>query len=947
MVVVSSFTRDFLLLLLFIYVAIGCTHHREQQSTATDGIMIDEINDNNNKDRDDGRSLTSVTLPTEVYIGFVYPQFLPIEDIFDDSSQEHQSYDGSQYLAAFLMAVREINNKTDGIYDDVLANTTIKFAVRDTRGPFIYDIDDATALSLDVFNKTGVKIVVGAAINSASSAIAQVFNDFKINQVAYASTGSFLSYVGPYPYYFRTCMDDAFEGYALADIAYKYYKWDIISVFSSSDSFGTDGFLQFSLRATELGIQIRSIHQFRAGTEDLTNVVNEAMSFGSQIFFLFLNYGDAAKLLATGYKLGLFREGIQILGNHAILDRRTLLSLKDDYDVPVQEVLKGAVSLNQSYGNANSEKFQQFVDRWRSQNDTIIIDPFSNQESCGNDTDDDGSTYLYQKKYSSVNSYKCTGLRFKDDFESDGSNIAKFALYAYDAVIAAAVGLNKTIYQQKHYDLSDRNFGDDLNFAMSYNYSASGVTGDIVFRLGDNTGYGFGDREIGQHLDIINFQPDLYCPINAEGGTEIIGTWDITYGHEFYDVKPIYNTNDNSIIKSKPPPKIIKISPGVQVMLIIFGVLCVLVVSTSALILYMFRAKKIVKAFQPLMLGIILGGSIFCAAKLFNISATVTDATCKLDIFFGHLAFTLSFGGMLLKQWRVHMIVNSAYRKVKITTSYIVKLTFGLIFAVIIYLAIYAGVGNPHASYKVYVIDKLQEGWHPMCVDTYNPFATTIYAIEAALLIYGARLCWVTKDVPDALNDSKPIAASMSVIILISGLVFPIVFLLPLTPESKIIITGVGFFLASMFTTAILILPKAYMLFQGADLDHKMSIVYPKTKGPAKITDKEENIEMRHDSGPQYATNVKIDPASKQKRQENISICKVEIDKWSQLLLQLQTYELNQVNTNSNSSYSKNSSVAVSSNSNPDEEIALVGGGGEDNDKNDSHAGTNADVDIA
>ena len=218
------------------------------------------------------------------------------------------------------------------------------------------------------------------------------------------------------------------------------------------------------------------------------------------------------------------------------------------------------------------------------------------------------------------------------------------------------------------------------------------------------------------------------------------------------------------------------------------------------------------------------------------------------------------------------------------------------------------------------------------------------------MLIYGARLCWVTKDVPDALNDSKPIAASMSVIILISGLVFPIVFLLPLTPESKTIITGVGFFLASMFTTAILILPKAYMLFQGADLDHKMNIVYPKTKGNAKITDKEENIQMRGDSGPQYATNVKIDPASKAKRPENIAICKAEIEKWNHLLLQLQTYELNQVNTNSNSSYSKNSSVAVSSHSNPDEEIALVGGveveGGNDN-KNDTHTDINADVDIA
>lgn len=929
-----------LFLNLIFYVVLGCPLNQENLQIdlpATNAIVIDEVSDKSSE-----RSLTTATIPTEVYIGFVYPQFKPLS-IFDDHSDESQDYDGSQYLAAFLMAVREINNKTDGIYDDVLVNTTIKFAVRDTRGPFIDDIEDAKDLAAVVFNNTGVKVVVGAASNAASSAIAQVFNDYKIDQVAYASTGSFLSYVGPYPYYFRTCMDDAFEGYALADIAKKYYGWDIISTFSSSDSFGTDGFLQFSLRATELGIKIRSIHQFRAGTEDLTEVVNEALSFGSQVFFLFLSSKDAANLLATGYKLGLFKEGIQIIGNHAILDRETYLLLKNEYDVPVQEVLKGAVSVNQSYGDINSEAFKGFVDRWRKQNDTIYIDPYTNLETCWDDTDDDGGRFLYKKQFTTNSNYKCTGLRFEEDFESDGSNIAKFAAFAYDAVVSAAVGLNKTIYEQKYYDLTDHDFGDYLNMAMSYNYTAAGVTGEIVYRLGDNTGYGFGDREIGQILQVINFQPDLYCPINTEGGLGIVGSWDIENGHSETDLAPIYNSRDNAVIKSKPPPEIVGIDEGVQVMLIIFGVLCVLVVAISALILYTFRAKKLVKIFQPMMLGIILGGSLFCAAKLFNISARTTDATCKLDIFFGHLAFTLSFGGMLLKQWRVHMIVNSAFKKVKITTSYIVRLACGLIFAVIVYLAIYAGVGNPHASYKVYIIDKLQEGWHEMCSDTYPEFATTIYTIEAALLIYGARLCWLTKDVPDALNDSKPIAASMSVIILISGLVFPIVFLLPLTPASKTIITGVGFFLASMFTTAILILPKAYMLFQGADLDHKMNIVYPKNvRGGTKIADKEENTGRVGDSGPQYATNVKIDPASRKNRAENIVICKAEIEKWNNLLLQLQSYELNQVNTNSNSSYSKNSSAAVSSNTNPDadadEEIALVGGTETDNKNTSIHA---------
>lgn len=96
----------------------------------------------------------------------------------------------------------------------------------------------------NVFNGNGTLGTVGGHTNTASNAFAQIFNGFKQNQVAYASTGSYLSYVTPYPYFMRTCADDAFQGVALADIVSDYFGWNIVTVFSTTDTYGSDGITQ-------------------------------------------------------------------------------------------------------------------------------------------------------------------------------------------------------------------------------------------------------------------------------------------------------------------------------------------------------------------------------------------------------------------------------------------------------------------------------------------------------------------------------------------------------------------------------------------------------------------------------------------------------------------------------------------------------------------------------
>lgn len=52
-------------------------------------------------------------------------------------------------LAAFLMAIRELNNKTDGIADDILVNTQIKFQI-DYGNSFLNAVESSAALGISV-----------------------------------------------------------------------------------------------------------------------------------------------------------------------------------------------------------------------------------------------------------------------------------------------------------------------------------------------------------------------------------------------------------------------------------------------------------------------------------------------------------------------------------------------------------------------------------------------------------------------------------------------------------------------------------------------------------------------------------------------------------------------------------------------------------------------------
>ena len=102
------------------------------------------------------------------------------------------NYAGAQRRAGFLEAIKEINNKTDGIYDDVLPNVYVKMAVRDSHVTFSNTVLATLDMTNNVFKPHGVHGVIGAAIDSVTEAIAGILAGVDLPQIACKFMQSFL-----------------------------------------------------------------------------------------------------------------------------------------------------------------------------------------------------------------------------------------------------------------------------------------------------------------------------------------------------------------------------------------------------------------------------------------------------------------------------------------------------------------------------------------------------------------------------------------------------------------------------------------------------------------------------------------------------------------------------------------------------------------------------------
>eukprot|EP01041_Mallomonas_annulata_P010083 gene10083-21015_t len=740
--------------------------------------------------------------------------------------------DGTHQIAAIIMALKEINDKTDGIHDDLLPHTQIKFALRAPAQNFLRGLEAAQDMSTDVFGGKGIKAVIGAGGDETSRATGQVFGyeRFKVNQIDFASAGSFLSHGDLYPYYNRVNPVDAFVGTVIAKFIKDHYGWAKINVFSTGDTYGTDVGLEFKGACENLGIHIENSFNFFPGMSDFSNLISAVKSNGVlKVFVLLMKASDAGPLLEQGYKAGLFGEGTQILATRYLISQELFKHMSKD--APIADIMHGVIGINSPYINSTHYTHQNFIHRFRAQNSTRIIKS-DGSVVCSDAKDDDGNTYLYQKVNSDTLS-DCTGLEFSK-FAADGSDIAPTAFLAYDAVIAMAIALDQVLYKQNNVNFT----GDDLREAIRTKVNFVGTSGQVDFNNGrlKSEGYGLGDRLSGLMYIIMNFNANFFHggSTHALDAYRTVGFYAPNNGRfipcdMWMDItcsKPVYNTPDGKAVIDSPTVVEVQMPSEVRMALSVAAAIALAVVTWFTFIVVLYMDDRIIKSAQPNMLLMMLFGGFLGSVRIILATLDLTDTVCTVGKWFGHLAFVFVFGAMIVKTRRVGKVVNSGFAKVKVTQADADIIFWSFIFCFCVYMVFDTVFGKPHRAYEEY-FDGHNMVHLIKCKNVDETTTSILFAVEGLMVAYGAHLCWTTKEVPGAVNDSSYISLALFLILFVCALTFPIVFL-SITPTPTILMTimSAGFFIAVCGCIIIMFAPKMNLIFSGAQIDENLKIVH-------------------------------------------------------------------------------------------------------------------------
>jgi hypothetical protein len=139
---------------------------------------------------------------------------------------------GSQQFAALRMAVNEINDKTDGIFDDLLPDVQIKLAVRDGREDFAQSVLHALDFTKKLFKPVGTHAVFSIADDNVTKGLASVLSGADVTQFTTTSTAE-LSKADRYPTMLRLIPSDAYQGTTFGKLM-KSTHWNVNRVIAFS-----------------------------------------------------------------------------------------------------------------------------------------------------------------------------------------------------------------------------------------------------------------------------------------------------------------------------------------------------------------------------------------------------------------------------------------------------------------------------------------------------------------------------------------------------------------------------------------------------------------------------------------------------------------------------------------------------------------------------------------
>ncbi|XP_071957666.1 probable G-protein coupled receptor CG31760 [Antedon mediterranea] len=301
---------------------------------------------------------------------------------------------------------------------------------------------------------------------------------------------------------------------------------------------------------------------------------------------------------------------------------------------------------------------------------------------------------------------------------------------------------------------------------------------------------------------------------------------------------------------------------------VLLAVDCMAIVGLAALFYFTlaYRNIKVVKAASPMLLRIILFGSLLLYCRVLAGYSELTTTKCILQKWFQVAGFATSYGALLLKTWRIAVVfkVQSALR-VRITDADLIKRLCIIQIVFLGYLVARTAISPP----TVITVQSMTGVKSIQCSNDWWDHAGTL--VELLFLLWGVRLCYNVRKAPSEFNESRFISWAIyneTLLSVFSGIA--LFFLHDLANPDLMHV--IDFAHTQLTTTVVLVLlfgSKIYMVYKGkgdvidtkfkttmTQISHHRSSVgdaswsrpplgYPSSVAPAIKTDKMEKSDIQ------------------------------------------------------------------------------------------------------
>ncbi|XP_047740705.1 uncharacterized protein LOC108679805 [Hyalella azteca] len=273
-----------------------------------------------------------------------------------------------------------------------------------------------------------------------------------------------------------------------------------------------------------------------------------------------------------------------------------------------------------------------------------------------------------------------------------------------------------------------------------------------------------------------------------------------------------------------------------------------------------YRNQRYIKMSSPYLNNLIIIGCIltYTSVILLGLDSELTSETsfpyiCTARAWVLMAGFTLAFGSMFSKTWRVHSIFTDVQLNKKVIKDYqLFIVVFVLLCFDIAIMTTWQIVDPFYRHTKLMPAVRGDIDIIPMneyCKsEKISIFVGCIYAYKGLLMIFGCLLAWETRtvDIP-ALNDSKYIGMSVYNVVIMCVIGVPISYILSDDQDASYIIISVFIIFCTTGTLWLVFVPKLIELKRNPSGAVDKRIAIRTTLKPPKRQESESDVSDLHD----------------------------------------------------------------------------------------------------